>query len=558
MNFPAVPSLLARAAALAFTASCLLAQSPLTTTFTGTANTTLAGACYFDLLVQNPAGLTVTALDFHSGSAFGQHGFVTVHTISGSYLGNTGDSTNWTEHATVPVTSSGPGAVSHAFVEDGIYLSPGLHGIAVAVAGVSERYTPGSGCVSSSVPGSCVNSVFQNADLQLRAGGTSSAPFVLPTVSPRVWNGGIHYRVGNTSVAAASAQPFGLGTYASGYQFFADAVEASAALQGNSMQFTPANGSYRMSWGGGTLLGLPLTATPVFAQPTDDGSAAVALPGAFPTPAGPVTSVEVNSNGILAFGGSGTLTWGSSPSFVPNPDVFLDRNRTAIYSWADYNESEAGSGRIMQSTTFVGFDQVVCITWNDVEHWSATPLQNRSTLQFQLNMTTGAITLVWQHVDTDTSSSWGTAQLVGFSPAGANANGGSLRLANDLPLTLAAVDSGTRCSSNLPLLGSTWNVASSDHVAGWPIGLVMFGSSAFPGPGVDLAAAGAPGGRAYQNGDLGAFVFTVPGGQGTHAVFVPFEPALFGTTLFAQTIGFTSQNSLAMAPSNGLAARLGW
>jgi predicted P-loop ATPase len=87
---------------------------------------------------------------------------------------------------------------------------------------------------------------------------------------------------------------------------------------------------------------------------------------------------------------------------------------------------------------------------------------------------------------------------------------------------------------------------------------VMFGVQSFPGPGIDLTAVGAAGSRAYQNGDLGAFVFMVSGGQGSHLTFVPFEPTLFGTTLFVQTIGFTSQNSLSMAPSNGLAARLGW
>ncbi|MBX3461991.1 MAG: hypothetical protein KF830_02385 [Planctomycetes bacterium] len=216
------------------------------------------------------------------------------------------------------------------------------------------------------------------------------------------------------------------------YQLFADAAVASPGLTGQSVSFTPAGGGYLMQWGGGSYVA-PATPTNVFSTPTDDGETIVdlttlSLP-ALNTPQGPQSQLRVHSNGILSWGAA-ALSFPGGNNYTPTVPSFLNSNNGGIYAWHDYNESETGSGRIVREV--VG--SVLYVTWDGVENYS-TPLgPNPGTMQYQIDTSTGVVTVVWQSVDADTTSIYGSAHLVGWTAPGTTpVNGGSQNLAAVLP-----------------------------------------------------------------------------------------------------------------------------
>jgi hypothetical protein len=332
------------------------------------------------------------------------------------------------------------------------------------------------------------------------------------------------------------------------YQFFADSAGVPAALNGQSLTLTPAGSSYLAIWGGGTYAPPPATASALTVG--DDGETTVAPSVPLSTPTGPVTLLYVHGNGMVSHAANNGI---APVSYVPDAAGFLDAPATGFFSWHDYNTSEVGSGAVKYHEATVGSDVIAYVTWDDVESYASPETQNRSTLQFQLNLSTGIVTMVWVAMDGNASSAYGSAHLVGWGPVGPSANGGSLNLATALPLVtspsnvlsmamsaapnpISTTTTGTTVTytaTNVPPFSPTAGVYVSMHILS--LGQVATG--------LDLGFLGAPGCNAYvttldyTQANVGftstaAYTFAVP----------PGVPA--GTQIYSQTAALITPNSL--------------
>lgn len=321
--------------------------------------------------------------------------------------------------------------------------SAGMNNAATASAltryvGVSARNNVALPATSNLVPGpasSAAGLIFETFAVGAFDGGGSTLSFV---PSGAGWNESV-----TCQFLAASNTSYGAGCYTvsdSAYQLLANAAAASPVLTNQSVVYTPAGGSYAMSWGGGSYVAPGGGAVNLTTTATDDGEVVVTPSIAFPAPQGPQATLRVHTNGIVSWGGA-PLTFPGTNAWTPTTAGFLNANNAGIYAWHDFNEAEttpAVSPRIVREEVLVGADTVLFVTWPNVENYSGTAATNPTTMQFQINLTTGVVTVVWVNVDTDTTATTSTAYLVGYTPGGTSTDGGSLDLATALPLTVAS------------------------------------------------------------------------------------------------------------------------
>jgi hypothetical protein len=359
---------------------------------------------------------------------------------------------------------------------------------------------------------------------------------------------------------------YGAGCYDSSnsfYELHANATAASAALSGQAYQFTPVGGLYRITSGGAFLP--PLAPVPVFPTPSDDGETVVTPSQPLPTPQGPQASLRVHANGIVSWGAGGQTFPGTSP-WVPTAAAFLGGANAGIYAWHDYNEAEAGSGRIVREERVVGGETLLVLTWNGVENYSAPTAANPSTMQIQCNLTTGVITLVFPSIDGDASSPYGSEHLIGCSPADASPDGGSQSFAQSLPrlagfdataMTLTASPAPISTSSSGTLV--TYTQSSIPEAAGpgsavrLGFTIVSFGQDQ---PGTDLAFLGMPGCNLHVASlDI---LLSFIGFSSTLPTQLPVPAGLpYGTEFFAQSIALIAPgtwNVFGATASNGVAS----
>jgi hypothetical protein len=155
------------------------------------------------------------------------------------------------------------------------------------------------------------------------------------------------------------------------------------------------------------------------------------------------STLFVHDNGWIGFGAN-------TNSYVPTPATFLDAPAMAFWSWHDFNPAEPGSGRIKwwYAAPFL------FVTWEAVENYASPEQANPSTIQFRINPVAGTVLIVWPSIDSNTTSTWGSAHLVGWSPGGPSHDDGSM----NMPLKL----SWNRCGANVPALSLT---ATGDPIA---------------------------------------------------------------------------------------------
>lgn len=356
---------------------------------------------------------------------------------------------------------------------------------------------------------------------------------------------------------AASHAAYGSGCYTvsdSLYAPFADPAAASAALSGTALTFTPTNGSYVAS-SGGTFVPPGAGATALALG--DDDQIAVPLSQLFPYPGSFTTTLYVHSNGIVAVA---PLTLAAGASGVPDVAALLAEPAGAFYAWHDFDPAELGSGPVLAEE--VG--GTLYVTWNGVESKPAG-LANPSTLQFQCELASGVVRIVWGSV---TANGLG-AHLVGWSPGGASLDAGPLALGalpwTGSPLNLAPL--GLTASPppvSSPTQGTlvTYTV---DHVpeAG-PGSAIYFGvviiSFTQDLAGSSLAGLGMPGCALYTGSlDLPlAFAGNAPTETATLAVPAGLTP---GLRFFATAAALVQPNSLpngqnafGAVTSNGIAS----
>ena len=111
-------------------------------------------------------------------------------------------------------------------------------------------------------------------------------------------------------------------------------------------------------------------------------------------------------------------------------------------------------------------------------------------------------------------------------------------------------------NSNLPVLGTNFTLTTTNVHAVSPVGLVLFGDAQVVPP-LDLGFLGAPGCSLHSTANLTSLTFLVSAGTGSVIVPVPVNPVLIGSVFTSQSVGFTPNNQLGMATSNGLMWTLG-
>lgn len=352
------------------------------------------------------------------------------------------------------------------------------------------------------------------------------------------------------------------------YQLFADAVLANAGLQGNALTILPTGFGYTGVWvpGGASGYIAPTgAAANLFATASDDGTVTVTLPSPLPTSAGPQSTISVSANAIVTIGATGNNTG----DFSPTGPEFASSTGVAFYAWHDYNEADSTSpGRI--KTELVG--NLFCITWDNVDNWP-TAVANPSTMQFQLDLSSGAVTILWTAIDTSLASTFGTQHLVGWKAGGAVTDNGSQVLATALPFTtssqlLPMALTASPSPVSTPTTGSTvvystTNIPEFAPGAGVYIAINILSLTQIPAPGVDLVIIGAPGCPALV-GTLDV-IQNMVGVTPSNSVSLPLPPGLpAGLQIFSQSASLIVPNSLpngqnpfGLTTSNAIASTIG-
>lgn len=367
----------------------------------------------------------------------------------------------------------------------------------------------------------------------------------------------------------ASHTSYGAGCYEvateSIYQDFAQASLASAALSGQSMVLTPTTDGYVVTWGGASYVTPTGAATPLAVG--DDGETGVTPSIAFPSPFGAASELRVHGNAIVSLGATPQDFPGAPNVYTPTVSALENATQAAFWAWHDYNANEAGSGSVTYEEQVAG-DTIALITWDDVESYSQPAGINRSTLQFQLNLTTGGVAIVWQSVDGDDSSPYGSSHLVGFSPGGASVAGNSVVLATELPyttqpdiepITLSASPAPVSTATTGTLVTyTTTNIPEAGLGTGVYVAANLLSVAGVPEPGVELTFLGAPGCFAHVlTLDL---ITAMIGVSSTESITFQVPPGVTpGFLLYSQSIALVipnslpnGQNTFGLTTSNGV------
>jgi hypothetical protein len=509
-------------------AAVLNAQSPLTTTFVNNNGNAAGGMVFFDLDVTDPAGIQIYALDINTAGASGGIDFYTVPT---THVGNEANAAAWTlAGGGTYATGAGMGMPTQICMGTGFYLPQGQYGVALAQDPTATNQAYTNGIVGT-------NLIYTTAELTLTAGASNNTQFAGAAFSPRVWNGSIFYNLGpvpGVCVAGADKEQYGLGcnrSYASIYEISDTAsfdltntdLTATNTGAGYVILATPGTGPLPVGGIdplGGTVLTLP-----------DDGQVVAGTLG-----------MSVGSNGWMAAGA------GNSNGFSPTGAIMIGNPSEGVYTWTDLQPNTSGTTTYEEDVATgqcrVTFDGVV--GWN-------TP--DPCFIQIDMNVNTGDWAIRYGTVGFANPEDW----LVGYSPAGANADPGStdISAAPGGVLITEAVDIvPLTIDSNNPSLGGNWDVTTSSIDPLSPIAITFFGTR---GPATPATLIGIPAPGCDINLATAITSITAPNAGGSTMVQVPIPNivALAGYQLSAQSICLTASNAANLLFSNGVEGTLG-
>jgi hypothetical protein len=388
---------------------------------------------------------------------------------------------------------------------------------------------------------------------------TSAQPFnnvtpanVIPVGLDYSWSPPVGVVATNTTLGTGC----GAAGFNSFYANYADAALASAALSGNALSLNPTPGGYVGTW-------LPTAANALFVAPTaaattlgvgDDGVVNVTPSIPLSTPFGPFATLQVSGNGIIGFGATPVMDYPGTNSFTPTAGGFLNSTLGGFYAWHDYNASEVGSGPVVSEE--VG--GTLYVTYNGVENYPTTVV-NTGTLQFQLDLATGVTRIVWVSVDNNTTSTFGSAHLVGVSAPGASRDPGSVDLATAALVTTPEFNSLALTASNRPVQGaaaSTWDLVLSNVQPTAVIGVDIFGIS---DPGIldlGLFGLGQAGCQLRANLDV-VNAWLASGSTHNYSLTIPPSPSLNNFVIFTQSAILGNGSSSDNTTSNGIQGTVG-
>lgn len=311
-------------------------------------------------------------------------------------------------------------------------------------------------------------------------------------------------------------------------ELFADSPAAKTKLDGNALFFINTGAAYQALWvAGGASAFVPPgigATTLAFAPDNDDGTVTI-TPAFGPSviPGGTTASWTVSTNGVLTAAATGD----HADDFTPTLAEVGTVSNLNFYTWRDWNMDEAGSGPIQSEE--VG--NMLYITWNGVEAYG-TPSPNVGTWQFQINMASGDVNIVWVSFETSTSTS---DVLVGCTLAGTSVTPPSSDLTTALPFVMGADINqvamglsvvGKPINNGTPPNYTISNIPEFFPGSGIYGCAIVFGFTSFLPGGFDLGFPplniGAPGCFAYQSQD----VTIILGNVGAPSITFPLTWAL--------------------------------
>ncbi|MBX3461682.1 MAG: hypothetical protein KF830_00790 [Planctomycetes bacterium] len=392
---------------------------------------------------------------------------------------------------------------------------------------------------------------------------------IVPDLTPGVENYQVVAVTPYVAPTCASNVAYGTGCYrsqSSAYQLFTDMPSAKAALDGNGIIFAFTGTGYTPTFvpglaasflapsGGATTL----TGWSGFTT-GDDGSVVITSSSPVPVPGGTESTWNVSANGILTAGATANNLEDWTPTGADLTGAAAPA--LAFYTWHDFNLNELGSGPVQ--TEEVG--GVLYITWNGVECYG-TPSPNVATWQFQVDLASGTVTIVWVSMNPATvSSAFGDDTLVGMTLAGVGPDPGSQPL-NALPPVGPDAAGIVLSASPPPVINpsttvtyTATNLAEYFPASGIYISTLFLSVNPLPG-GFDLGVIGAPGCNAYLltlDLDLGGQLTFAP----TASWSLTYDNVNFapGNAIAAQAISLVTpfslpngQNAFGLTVSNGV------
>lgn len=456
--------------------------------------------------------------------------------------GANGPFTNIGATTSVPAWNCAYGGADLWFV----YVAPGAGSLTVDTCGggfdtIMEMFDGNAGCGSLVSLGcnddscglqSSMTVPVNNGDtIYIRVGGFASNTGTFPL--------NVNGPAGSGTIATASNYGTGcVAKYGSFYESFSTA--ASFDLGGTSMSLINSGTGYLALPGLTTFVAPSAMATALSLG--DDAETSVSLSQPLVYPGGFTTSLTVCSNGFVS------VASGNGTGWSPSVSTMLANLQTGWYCWHDYNPSAAGSG----SVKFEEVNGVAYVTWDGVFDYSNTA---PNSWQMQFDLASGNVHYVWQ-----TMSGLGGAHLVGFSPAGASLDPGSIDLTAALPATFAtyasdllplALQAGAR-----PIANNTIPLVTNNLSATTPFGAVLLSLTQF-NPGIDLTGLGMAGCAQYQGADV--TLLYLPMGAPSNSL--PFTiPNAVGLHIYAQSFAYdpaSGLTALGAISSNGVDLGIG-
>lgn len=202
--------------------AALTAQSPLQTNLTPANQGNSGGGLYLDLEVSST--VTITQIDSWAGTTQFTPGDLQMEIWLGppTYFGNLADPSQWTVSTTATASgflASGVPQLMAFTLTPPLTLGPGTYGVALhssnnpaaPFVAWNHSYTNGQTCSSTTIPGSCANTVHSTLELTARGGAATNQWLAGIVFSPRMWSGNLYYTNGGTPLQLARTASFGSG-----------------------------------------------------------------------------------------------------------------------------------------------------------------------------------------------------------------------------------------------------------------------------------------------------------------------------------------------------------
>jgi len=292
---------------------------------------------------------------------------------------------------------------------------------------------------------------------------------------------------------------------------------------------------------------LPPSAGATVVATGDDDFGTVALSAPMPVPGGVTNSLQVAMNGYVHL--TDTVPAGNSDWSPTLAEFEAFADPTICGPWYDWSPNQAGQ------VVAEEIGGVVYVTWDQVQPFNGTATD---TWQYQFDLASGNCTIVFDTMTFTGASTWHTP-LFGAS-AGAATNVESTDWSASLLNGVTINDQGTSplaLDSNLPVLGTNWDLTTSNIDALSPISITVFGNA--QGPGLPMTAIGfnAPGCSVWVDVVNGSLSAPSVGGTSVTVFPIPSNPVLQGFQLSAQSVCLTLANQANLLTSNGLLGTVG-